>query len=78
MKKQELIDLIIMAKDAEEQMISNLASHLDAALEWFQGPDKERKKLHANLLQLRRESEIHAHLLESLEKHVMKRGKDVY
>ncbi len=78
MKKQELIDLIVMANDAEEQMISNLASHLDASLEWFKGTDEEREKLRAGLLQLRHESETHAHLLDSLKKHVMKKGKDVY
>jgi hypothetical protein len=78
MKKNELLELIDMANDAEEQMITNLAGHIEAALEWFKGTPEEREKLRDVLIRLKVESKKHAHLLTCLKKHVQKKGKDVY
>lgn len=78
MKKKELLDLIILANKAEEEMVGNLAKQLSSALEWFQGTKEETEMLRDGLYKLQKESMTHAGLLEALRKKIEKEGKDVY
>ena len=78
MTKQELLDLIIMANKAEEDMVANLANNLTSALEWFKGSKEEAAVLKNGLKKISKESASHANMLAALQKKIEKDGKDVY
>lgn len=78
MTKQELLDLIIMANKAEEDMVAKLAKNLAAALEWFKGSDEEAQIIRDGLKKISKESSGHADMLAALRRKIEKEGKDVY
>ena len=78
MTKKELLDLILMANKAEEDMVANLAKNMTASLEWFKGTKEEAAILRDGLKKISKESASHADMLAALRKKIEKDGKDVY
>ncbi len=78
MKKSELLNLIVMANKAEEDMVSNVAKNLASALEWFKGTKEERALLEDGLKKIEDESLRHAKMLNAMRDYVLKENKDVY
>ena len=74
MNSKESIAFIDRALRIEEDAVKSLSKHLEAATDWVGLTNEENKKIKDTLSLLRKESEEHKTILETLKNKIIERG----
>lgn len=78
MKKEKLLKLIDKAILIEEDSVSTISKHLDAAAGWTSCSKDEIAKIRITLDRLGKDSQRHKATLESLKKRIISENKNDY